>query len=130
MTAMPLPSSVGREKEGEAPMSPGERAFGSLAWPELEEDEGATLAPADMETKFELLAKPEEARARGDEHLDQVGDPPEPEVSLEGNLERAMVLASRPPESESWPVWEWVQPDPSKLGSARFILCDRQEKEL
>jgi hypothetical protein len=41
-------------------------------------------------------------------HLDQVGDPPELEVSLKENHERAMVLASRPPESVSWLVGEWV----------------------
>jgi hypothetical protein len=91
----------------------------------LHEDEGVTLALADVETEVGPLAEPKEARA-----LDQAGDPLEPEVWLEGNQERAMVLASRPSASASWSVGEWVWPDPRKLGEVWFILHDLQEKEL
>jgi hypothetical protein len=80
-----------------APVSPGGGAFGSLTRLELEENEGATLALADMETEARLLAEPEEARTWGDEHLDQVGDPSVLQAALEGNQERAVVLASRSP---------------------------------
>jgi hypothetical protein len=37
---------------------------------------------ADVEIKAGLLAELEEAQARGDEHLDKVGDPPVPQVAL------------------------------------------------
>jgi hypothetical protein len=35
-----------------------------------------------------------------------------------------MVLASKPSTSASWPISEWVWPDPSKPGEAWFILRD------
>jgi hypothetical protein len=41
-----------------------------------------------------------------------------------------MVLASRPPESASWPVGEWAWPNPSKPDEARFVLRDQKEEEL
>jgi hypothetical protein len=52
------------------------------------------------------------------------------QVALEGNHEGAMVLASRPPESASWPVGEWAWPNPSKPDEARFVLRDQKEEEL
>jgi hypothetical protein len=60
---MPPLSSAGKEEEGEVPVSPGGGVFGSPARLELEEDEGATLAPADVETEAGPLAEPEEAGA-------------------------------------------------------------------
>lgn len=61
---------MGREEESVAPVSPGGGALGSPAWFGLEEDEGVTPASVDLEMKAGPLAEPEEARARGDEHLD------------------------------------------------------------
>jgi hypothetical protein len=74
----------------------------------LEEVEGAALALVDLEIEGGPLVEPEEARANGGEHLDQVGNLQDLEASLEGNQEQAMVLASRPSASASWPVGEWV----------------------
>jgi hypothetical protein len=79
----------------------------------------------DLATEVGPLAEPEEAQAQGNEHLDQVGDPPELKVLLEGNQERAMVLASRSSASASWSIGEWVWPDSSKPGKAWFVLHDR-----
>jgi hypothetical protein len=89
----------------------------------LEEVEGAALALVDLETEGGPLVRAEEARACGDKHLDQVGNLPELEASLEGNQEQALVLAS-------WPVGECVWLDSRKPGKARFVLCDRQEEKL
>jgi hypothetical protein len=41
-----------------------------------------------------------------------------------------MVLTSRPSRSASRSVSEWVWPNPSRLGKARYVLRDLQEGEL
>jgi hypothetical protein len=69
------------------PCVPKGGALGSPTRLELEESEGATMALTDVETEAGLLAEPEEARTWGDEHLDQVSDPPVLQVALEGNQE-------------------------------------------
>jgi hypothetical protein len=65
---------AGRREEIVGPVSIGGGTLGSPAWLELEENDRATLALADVETEAGLLAEIEEALTRGDEHLDQVGD--------------------------------------------------------
>jgi hypothetical protein len=86
VTVVVLPSSsVGRGEEIVAPMSLGGGSLGSLAWLELEENEGATMALADVETKVGLLTELEEGRTQGDEHFDQVGDSSVLQAALEGN---------------------------------------------
>jgi hypothetical protein len=102
------PLSTGREKEIVAPVSPSGGVLSSPVRFRLEEDEGVTPASVDLETEAGPFTEPEEARARGDEHLDQVGGPPKQEVLLDWNQERAMVLASRPSTSASWSIGEWV----------------------
>ncbi|RLM98375.1 hypothetical protein C2845_PM06G26840 [Panicum miliaceum] len=68
--SVPPPSSAGRREEIVAPVSKGGGALGSPARLELEENDGATLVLADMETKARLLTETEEALTRGVEHLD------------------------------------------------------------
>jgi hypothetical protein len=41
-----------------------------------------------------------------------------------------MVPVSSPPDPTSGPVGEWVWPDPSNPGEARFVLRDEQEVKL
>jgi hypothetical protein len=41
-----------------------------------------------------------------------------------------MVLASRPSRSVGGLVTELVRPDPSRSGTARFVLRDHQEDKL
>jgi hypothetical protein len=120
--AMPPPSSVQREEEIVAPESPGRGGVGFPAWSQLEEDEGATPALADMESEAQLLAEREQVRTRG--------DPSALQVAPEGIQERAMVIASRLSGPVSRSVAEWVWPDPDKPGEARFVLRVHREEKL
>jgi hypothetical protein len=85
------PSRGFSNQEMVAPVSPSGGVLSSPARLELEGNVGATLALVDVETEIGLLVELEKARTQGDEHLDQVGDPPVLQV----------VPGSRPPESSS-----------------------------
>lgn len=129
IVAAPPPPGTGKGKRIMGPMSPGGGALDSPTWLELEEEEVIPVY-ADMEVKAGPLAKREETRAQGDEHLDQTGDPLMLQVALVGNRERAMVLACRPSGYASGSIGEWVWPDPGRPWKARFVLHNQQEEEF
>jgi hypothetical protein len=104
------PLSAGREEEIVAPRVPRRRGAWFTHTVCAGGGRGVRLALVDLETEGGPLASPVEARALGDS--------------------RSGVLASRLSASASWPVGEWVWPDLSKPGEARFVLCDRQDEEL
>jgi hypothetical protein len=72
----------------------------------------------------------EKAQGQADKRLTQSSSPPSLRAALGGGQERAMVPVSSPSGSTSGLVGEWVWPDPSKPGEARFVLCDEREVKL
>jgi hypothetical protein len=83
-----------------------------------------------VEAETRLLAGLEEVRTRGDGHPNQEGNSSTLRAAPEGNQERAMVLASRSSGSPHESIAEWLWPDPSNPGEARFVLRDHREEKL
>jgi hypothetical protein len=79
--AAPPPLGAGKEDGIVAPESPGGGVHGSLTWSELEEDEGATPASANVVTE----TRGKEAQTQADKCLTQAGGPPAQQAALGGS---------------------------------------------